>query len=123
MSSTGEVLLDEHVGRVFERVLRERGYDVVQAKDRFGEYTTDEELLYWCGENETLLISNNAKDFEALHGEVDHAGLLLYYDQTLPDDDPEGLARTVAEVTGQYGADALSNSVVDLDEWYEWCDS
>lgn len=35
------MLLDEHVGRVFERLLRERGYDVEQAKDRFGEQTTD----------------------------------------------------------------------------------
>ena len=27
------ILLDEHVGRVFERVLRERGHEVDQAKD------------------------------------------------------------------------------------------
>jgi hypothetical protein len=39
------LLLDEHVGRVFERVLRERGYDVTQAKDRFGEHTADSDLL------------------------------------------------------------------------------
>jgi len=38
-------LLDEHVGRMFERVLTERGYDVEQAKDRFGERTSDSELL------------------------------------------------------------------------------
>lgn len=33
------ILLDEHVGRVFERVLQERGHNVEQAKDRFGEHT------------------------------------------------------------------------------------
>ena len=38
------LLLDEHVGRIFERLLRERGHDVVQAKDQFGEHTTDAEL-------------------------------------------------------------------------------
>jgi uncharacterized protein with PIN domain len=114
------VLLDEHVGRVFERVLRERGYDVSQAKDRFGEYTTDEELLRWCGENGTILLSNNAKDFERLHRDVAHAGLLLYYTQGLPDEDPEGLARTVEEVLEQYGAEELTDSLVDLEEWYDW---
>jgi hypothetical protein len=122
MSRDEDLLLDEHVGRVFERVLRERGYEVVQAKDEFGVYTTDERLLRWCGDNGVVLLSNNAKDFETLHREVDHAGLLLYYTQELPDDDPEGLARTVEKVVEQYGTAALANEVVDLDEWYEWLD-
>lgn len=75
------VLLDEHVGRVLERVLRERGLEVEQAKDRFGERTGDAELLRWCGENDVILITNNAKDFEPLHENHDHAGLFLYRDQ------------------------------------------
>ena len=115
-----QVLLDEHVGRVFERVLRERGYDVKQAKDRFGEHTTDAELVSWCSESGTVLVTNNAKDFEPLHGEYDHAGILLYYDQELPDTDPEGLARTVETVFAQYGTDGVENQLVDLGEWYEW---
>ena len=88
------ILLDEHVGRVFERVLSERGHDVEQAKDLFGEHTDDRNLLAWCADEGVVLLSNNAKDFEPLHHEVDHAGILLYYDQKLPDTDPEGLART-----------------------------
>jgi hypothetical protein len=71
------VLLDEHVSRVFEHVLRDRGLEVTQAKDCFGEHTTDRDLLQWCGHNDGLLISNNAKDFEPLHREVEHAGVLL----------------------------------------------
>ena len=39
------ILLDEQVGRVFERVLQECGHTVEQAKDLFGEYTDDAELL------------------------------------------------------------------------------
>jgi len=115
-----QILLDEHVGRVFERLLRERGYDVVQAKDQFGEHTSDAELVAWCGESGTVLVSNNAKDFEPLHDEHDHAGILLYYEQNLPDTDPEGLARTVDEVFTQYGTGGLENHLVDLGEWYEW---
>jgi hypothetical protein len=115
-----QILLDEHVSRVFERLLRERGYDVEQAKDRFDEHTTDAELVEWCCESGTVLLTNNAKDFESLHHEYDHAGILLYYDQNLPDTDPEGLARTVDEVFNQYGADEVANQLVDLGEWHEW---
>jgi len=114
------VLLEEHVGRGFERLLRERGYDVIQAKDRFGERTTDTELLEWRAENTVVLVTNNAKDFEPLHGECDHAGVLLYHDQKLPDRNPEGLARTVDEISNQYGPGDLENEPVDLDEWVNW---
>jgi len=114
------ILLDEHVGRVFERMLRERGYDVEQAKDRFGERTTDADLLRWCAEQSVVLITNNAKDFEALHREREHAGILLYYEQNLPDTEPEGLARTVDEAFKQYGSAGIENELVDLDEWYHW---
>lgn len=76
------ILLDEHVGRVFERVLREWGYGVEQAKDRFGERTTDAELVAWCSEGDVVLLTNNAKDFESLHAEYDHAGILFITTRT-----------------------------------------
>jgi hypothetical protein len=115
-----QILLDEHVGRIFERLLRERGYVVEQAKDRLGERTSDAELIAWCGEHRTVLLTNNAKDFESLHDEYSHAGMFIYYDQKLPDNDPEGLARTVDEVFNQYGRDGVADRIVDLGEWYEW---
>lgn len=114
------ILLDEHVGRVFEGVLRERGHEVEQAKDTFGEHTNDAELLEWCGEHGVVLLTNNARDFEALHRETDHAGILLYYEQNRPDEDPEGLARVVDEVFNQYGSSDVENELVDLGEWYDW---
>lgn len=114
------VLLDEHVGRLLERLLHERGFDVEQAKDRFGEQTNDAELLEWCAENSVVLLTNNAKDFEPLHRDHEHAGILLYYDQRLPDTDPEGFARTVDEVFAQYGREGVENELVDLGEWYDW---
>jgi predicted nuclease of predicted toxin-antitoxin system len=114
------ILLDEHVGRVFERVLEERGHDVTQAKDQFGERTSDAELVAWCGEHDMVLVTNNAKDFEPLHHEYDHAGILLYYEQGLPNTDPEGLARAVDEVLNQYGLAGIEDQLVDLGEWYEW---
>lgn len=65
------------------------------------------------------MLTNNAKDFDPLHHEHGHAGILLYYDQKLPDTDPEGLARTVDEVFNQYGPDGIENQLVDLGEWYQ----
>lgn len=120
MSDEVRFLLDEHVRRVFERVLREQGYRVEQAKDRFGERTNDAELLQWCAENSWVLVTNDAKDFESLHREYDHAGLLLFYAESLPNADPEGLARTVDELVVQYGSDGLANEVIDLDAWHDW---
>jgi len=113
-------VLDEHVGRVFEHVLRERGHDVEQASDRFGDGTMDADLLDWCTENGGILVTNDAKDFEPLHQHTDHAGLFLYHDQDLPEDDPEALARAVDEILTQYGSDGVENELVILDDWYEW---
>lgn len=114
------LLLDEHVGRVLEQLLRERGHDVTQAKDEFGENTEDATLLEWCATNEVVLVTNNAKDFEPLAGERAHAGILLYYDQSLPETDPEGLAQAIDEVFTQYGMAGVTNELVDLGEWHDW---
>lgn len=118
--SSPRILLDEHVRRIFERLLRERGYDAVQAKDQFGEHTNDAELLQWCADESVIFLTNNAKDFEALHQDYEHAGILLYYNRDLPDTDPEGLARTVDEVFNQYGSAGIESKLVELDEWHDW---
>ena len=115
-----QLLLDEHVGRVLEKLLRERGHEVRQAKDEFGEYTDDAALLEWCATNGVVLVTNNAKDFEPLAGEQPHAGILLYYDQSLPATDPEGLAQTIDEVFTQYGMAGVEDELIDLGEWYDW---
>lgn len=117
---TVRILLDDHVNRVFERVLRKRGFRVEQTKDRFGERTTDEALLEWCAENYAVLLTNNVKDFEPLHRSMEHAGLMIYHDQGLPDVDPEGMARAVEEVVRQYGPEGIQDELVDLEEWYVW---
>ena len=115
-----QLLLDEHVGRVLEKLLRERGHEVRQAKDEFGEYTDDAALLEWCATNGVVLVTNNSKDFEPLAGEQPHAGILLYYDQSLPATDPEGLAQTIDEVFTQYGMAGVEDELIDLGEWYDW---
>lgn len=114
------VLLDEHVDRVLEHVLFEAGYEVFQARDQFGEGAGDAELLRWSAERDAVVLTNNAKDFEALHDELEHSGILLYYEQGLPDFDPEGFARAIEAVFHQYEPSGIANELVVLDEWYDW---
>jgi len=101
-------------------LLRERGHEVRQAKDEFDEYTDDAALLEWCATNGVVLVTNNAKDFEPLASKRAHAGILLYYDQSLPETDPEGLTQTIDEVFTQYGMAGVEDELVDLGEWYDW---
>ena len=64
------------------------------------------------------------------HTDIDVGGMVVrlaslidrpyYYDQSRPDTDPEGLARTVDEILTQYGADGICGELVDLGEWYDW---
>ncbi len=91
-----------------------------QAKDEFGERTADREILARCDDDELGLITINARDFEPLHREHGHAGILLCHDQDLPDTDPEGLARAVEVVFDQYGSDGIVDELVELDAWYRW---
>ena len=56
-------LTDEHVPRVFITTLRSNGYEVVRAKDVFGEATDDEELLRYAGKNGFVLVTHDKKDF------------------------------------------------------------
>lgn len=114
------LLLDEHVDRVFEHLLADRGFAVEQAKDALGEATSDRDLLVWCRERDVVLLTNNAKDFERLDDRMEHPGVLCYRDQHLPKTDPEGFDRAVEEVFAQYGTDGVSNHLVELDEWYDW---
>jgi len=114
------LLLDEHVNRVLASVLREHGFDVVHARDEFGEGTADAELLSWCESTGVPIVTNDAKDFEPLHEERSHPGILLFHRQRLQDEDPAGLARAIETVVDQHGQDDLSNRVVALDTWYDW---
>ena len=120
MNSAIRFLLDEHVSRVFETVLHERGYRVEQAKDVLGEGTNDEKLLRWCAKNNVLVISNNTTDFERLHPTIDHAGIFLYSETNLDYAEPEGIAQTVDIVIDQFGPDELANSIIYLEQWYNW---
>lgn len=113
------VLTDEHVPSVFVTTLRSNGYDVLEARDVFGEATDDEHLLTYCGENEHVLLTHDKKDFAGRLGNaVDHAGIVVYTDANYLRDDPDGAVQTLDRILSQYPASELSNELVWLDQWY-----
>ena len=84
---TVSFLVDEHVPRVFCTVLRSNGYEVVRARDVFGEGTDDEQLLAYCKRENHLLVTHDKKDFGTA-GSDTHAGVVVYTDSDFLRDDP-----------------------------------
>ncbi|MFB6189185.1 MAG: DUF5615 family PIN-like protein [Halapricum sp.] len=110
-------LTDEHVPRVFINTLRSNGYEVLKARDVFGEATDDERLLRYAGENNHILVTHDKKDFARLTETVAHAGLVVYTDPNYLRDEPEGAVRTLERVFSHYPPEELPNELVWLDQW------
>lgn len=114
-------LTDEHVPRVFITTLRSNGYEVVRAKDVFGEATDDEGLLRYAGKNGFVLVTHDKKDFAGrLSDAVNHAGIVVYTDANALRDDPEGAVRTLDRVLAHYPLDELRNELVWLEQWWHF---
>ena len=112
------LLTDEHVPSVFVTTLRSNGYEVVEARDAFGEATDDERLLQYAGENGHLLVTHDKKDFAGrLTDAVEHAGIVVYTDPNYLRDDPEGAVRTLERVFAHYPPAELTGELVWLDQW------
>jgi len=84
------LLLDEMYSPEIARQLRQRGHDVVSAKERpelIG--ATDADLLGRMSDEDRVIMTNNALDFVPLVSRLlaeggQHAGLLLTSDRSLP---------------------------------------
>lgn len=75
-------LADEHAKRVFVTELRANGYAVAWVDEAYEPGTPDLEHLRRSRDDGRVILSNDA-DFARLHGEYDHAGIILYDDQNL----------------------------------------
>ena len=113
---TVSFLADEHVPRVFCTVLRSNGYEVVRARDVFGEGTDDEQLLAHCKRENHLLVTHDKKDFGTA-GSDTHAGVVVYTDSTFLRDNPEAAVRTIERVLDAYPPSELRDAVVWLPQW------
>lgn len=111
---TVSFLTDEHVPRVFCTVLRSNGYNVVRARDVFGEGTDDEELLEYCEREDYLFVTHDKKDFASQDSD---AGVIVYTDSIFLRDEPEAAVRVVEHVLDVYPTSELRGEVVWLSQW------
>jgi uncharacterized protein with PIN domain len=111
---TVSFLTDEHVPRVFCTVLRSNGYNVVRARDVFGEGTDDEELLEYCESEGYLFVTHDKKDFASQESD---AGVIVYTDSVFLRDEPEAAVRAVERVLDVYPTSELRGEVVWLSQW------
>lgn len=106
-------LADEHVKRVFVTELRANGYDVAWVDDAYEPGTPDRDHLRLSRDDGRVVLSNDA-DFTRLHGEYDHAGIILYDDQNVPVTDwMQGVKRIERFVP----PNELAGNVIWLDDW------
>lgn len=104
---------DEHVRRVYVKAMRETGYDVEWIDGAYDPGTPDTEHLERSERAGLVIISNDA-DFVRLHGDYDHAGVILYADQLLP---IVAFIRGIRRI-GRYDPDeTLRGNIVWLDAW------
>jgi predicted nuclease of predicted toxin-antitoxin system len=107
------ILADEAVERVVVTALRSNGYDVAIADERYGEGTIDEELLQDAAERGEAVLSHD-RDFAALDGSYDHAGILLITSQS---PNPGTVVRAIDRLMTVFTRAALENELVWVEEW------
>ena len=95
-------------------MLRSNGYNVVWARDVFGEGTDDEELLEYCEREDYLFVTHDKKD---LASQDSDAGVIVYTDSIFLRDKPGAAVRAVEHVLDVYPTSELRGEVVWLSQW------
>ena len=105
--------VDEHVPRAWVSALESNGFSArTLPPERVGE-TEDEALLRWSADAERTLITND-RDFLELDRTVEHHGIVMYSNQSLPAGD---VARGIRRLDTQFAPSALRCELVWLEEW------
>lgn len=115
MSTQGRLsfLADVHVPRAFVDALRADGFEITAARTALSPGTNDESLLAWASDRSTVLVTND-RDFAALHGSVDHAGIVVY---TSPSHPPAAFRRGIRRIDRQFSNRTIENTLLWLEEW------
>lgn len=105
--------VDEHVPRAWVVALESNGFSVdALPRSRVGD-TDDPELLEWSSANERALITND-RDFREIDQYIEHAGILLYANQSL---DAGSFVRAVRRIDRQFSPSTLRNELVWIEDW------
>lgn len=110
---TVSLLADEHVKRVYVLELRANGYAVTWVDGGYEPGTPDSDHLERSATDDLVIVSNDA-DFARLHEEYEHAGVVLYSDQTVP---VAAFVRGIKRIERFVPPDELRGNLIWLDEW------
>ena len=94
-------------------VLRENGYDVTLARDRYGPGAVDAHLIDDALAREAVIPTRD-RDVAALATDREHRGILPV---ASPDADPGTIARGVNRLTEVHDEDELADRVVRVENW------
>lgn len=105
---------DEHVPQAVVGALRSNGFEIVSAAEHHGQETVDSDLLTSCADDSRVLITND-RDFVSLGHDREHAGIVIYTDQSCS---PADFARGIRRIDRQFTPDAMQNTIAWVDEWW-----
>lgn len=112
---TFSFLADEHVPRVFIVELRSNGYDVASVGRDYEQGISDVEHLERSRQTGRIILSNDS-DFTRVGDEYEHAGILLFDDQTMS---VSAFVQGVRRVERFVPEDEFRGEIVWLDDWTE----
>jgi hypothetical protein len=97
--------------------LRRLGFDVVTVYELGRASFADESHVEFATQEDRLIVTANDHDFRRIQGEWGHAGrshpgMLIWSQERWKS--PEGLARRIAEVAGEFDSDSLRDAVFYL---------
>lgn len=76
--------------------------------------TQDQPLLEWCHRHGYVLLTCNAKDFEALDRQLSHSGLIISINQGYPAADPSGFADKCERIFNDWRKNKFNNQVFTI---------
>lgn len=100
---------DVHVPRAIVHAMSGGGFDVSRAPDA----TRDEAVLERAAAGSAVLLTND-RDFTALHGVVDHAGIIMY---SKPPVAAGTVLRGIRRIDRQFSPSSMENTVLWLEDW------
>jgi hypothetical protein len=122
------LLLDEHFSPEIARQLRNRGPDVVAARERVELHgLSDRELLGWAMAERRAIVTENVVDFAELHRSamvtgMDHYGLIFTSPRGFPGT-RRAIGRLVRALDALCGARPAGDTLRGQTWWLEQTDS
>lgn len=106
-------LADVHVPRPFVVALRMDGFAVTHSRTAHPPGTGDVELLARALDLTAVFLTND-RDFAAIDGTTDHAGIVIYASPSMPAGE---FRRGIRHIDRQSTPDTIRNTLLWLEEW------